>query len=124
MGFCIIKPKQDEDFYVLWSLTTDSPSTWGTRERLEQLDEKYFPKLNRNARFQRADQYGTSQRDLHPMWSWDEDPIVVYHLQYEIRRSRLKELCEVLGKLPTDGSQDESGEVMVLMEPDLEYRGG
>lgn len=115
MADILIKPSRDEDFYILWSLRVDAPISWGSRADLEALPPKYFPRNNRVARFARADETSSSGRaDLAT--TWEEDTEYIYHLQYTIRRSRLKELIAVLKTLPNDGSQDESGDVMVLME--------
>ena len=117
MADVIIKPNRDEDFYILWSMNADAPISWGSRADLEQLAPKYFPRNNRVARFNRADETSSSGRGDYAT-TWDEDSEYVYHNQYTIRRSRLKELIEVLKTLPNDGSQDECGDVMVLMEPE------
>lgn len=117
MGDILIKPSRDEDFYILWSLTVDAPISWGSRADLEALAPKYFPTNNRIARFNRADEHSASTRGPE-IPSWDVDTEYTYHLRYTIKRSRLKELIDVLKTLPNDGSQDECGDVMVLMEPE------
>lgn len=115
MGDTLIKPNRDEDFYILWSLTVDAPISWGSRADLEALPPKYFPRNNRVARFNRADEYSASLRGPE-IPSWDVDTEYTYHLLHTIKRSRLKELIDVLKTLPNDGSQDECEAVMALME--------
>lgn len=114
----IVKPNRDEDFYVLWNLNTDSPFAWGTRADLESMKDKHFPKHQRNARFQRADNTSTSGLGGYAS-SWDaEDKHYVYHGHVFIAREKIRELCRIMDGLPSDGSQDECAEIMALMDPD------
>lgn len=63
MGHTIIKPRRDEDFYVVYSSVVDAPIQWGTRAELESSYEHAAAE-----RFSRADETGSSS--LHAWGGW------------------------------------------------------
>ena len=56
MGYYMMKPSSDDDFYVEWSTFTDTPIAYGSRVEFQSEDpEKYS-----DDRFERLDRLGTS----------------------------------------------------------------
>ncbi len=78
MGRMIIKPKADEDFYVVHSSVVDAPVFWGTRADLEakfERDARAEAERRVAEQFADADKSGTSSS-----WGeggWDETEIQV-----------------------------------------------
>ncbi|KMV17532.1 hypothetical protein ACT17_14635 [Mycolicibacterium conceptionense] len=101
MGHTIIKPKRDEDFYVVYSSIVDSFICWGTRAELEAEYEHAAPD-----RFARADSTGSSCAWITPPeFGWHEDEVHVRegvelpdgaHAQ-RVPRDRIAEFCATVG---------------------------
>ncbi|PRZ15162.1 hypothetical protein [Nesterenkonia sandarakina] len=73
-GF-IIKPKPDEDFYVRYSTVADSVTQFGSREELTKSlhSDEADP-----ARFDRADEHGTSALGFEPPYlGWHDTEIQI-----------------------------------------------
>lgn len=97
----IIKPSEDEDFYVTYSTVVDSPTAFGNRE-------DYVVAGTEEDRLVRADEYGTSSLWGNPRYlGWHEDTIMVRegiidptrpeHWSHgTLSRSDLREFCETL----------------------------
>lgn len=67
----IVKPVRDRDEYVVWSTIVDAPIAVGTRAELApQLLEMYGYQAGDPARFERADEKGTSA--LGNDFGWDD----------------------------------------------------
>lgn len=99
MGTVIIKPKRDEDVYVLWSTNSDGPWMIGTRE--ETLDElieysemkEHHARPETEDRLDRTDKYGTSERiGVH---TWVEDSTWIWHQIGTVKRSNIGTLAEL-----------------------------
>jgi hypothetical protein len=56
MGNFLMKPDPNEDFYVEWSTVTGDPIAYGDRKEFQEYD----PERYKDARFDRADETGTS----------------------------------------------------------------
>lgn len=78
MGTTFIKPKANEDFYVMYSSIVDSPIAFGSRADFEK-DEYWddFVGEVSDERFERADAYGTSAKWGEPAYGWHEADIMV-----------------------------------------------
>lgn len=101
MSRIIVKPSnKNEDFYVEWSLITDSPIYWGTSEELG---------LNAD-RKKRADATGTSSFDGHGNW---EDAIFIVsnygNRQWILPRENLETLCRAI-----DAKKDEEETIKTI----------
>lgn len=121
MGRAYIKPNKDEDFYVVWSSVTDAPVYWGTRIQLRKwersghirserdlVDQRFYRNIYRADRTSCSDRIGS--------WSWEADEEIIYLNRWSIKRSKLKELCILLGK----GKKRTGKKVLALMEPEEE----
>lgn len=100
MGSFIVKPVSEEDFYVVYSTIVDSVTWFGSRE---ELSGELSYEEGRAERFDRADEYGSS--DLVGFYTWDRTDFVIregiwntpgWAVWLEINRSELKEFCETL----------------------------
>lgn len=103
-GF-IIKPKPDEDFYVRYSTVVDSVTNWGSRE---ELTRSLRTGEADPARFDRADEHGTSALDFDPPYlGWHDTEIQIREGVQDptepdtgdvpwsyIKRSDLRALCD------------------------------
>ena len=91
----IVKPVRDRDEYVVWSTVVDAPTAVGTRtELLPVLLEMYGYEAGDPARFDRADEHGTSAHGPWFGWSEDEFPLGNMHWEpgpasYQVRRANL-----------------------------------
>lgn len=98
MADTIIKPKANEDFYVVYSSIIDSPKYYGSRENLMGI----YPDAT-DDRFQRADKYGSSALWCSPH-GWEDTHIMVREDIVDetqgdsfvgyVERERLREFCE------------------------------
>lgn len=70
----IIKPRKDEDFYVVWSTVVDTVTGWGTRKELE--GDAWLGRRKGAAdaeRFDRADEKGSSTSgEIADWYTWDD----------------------------------------------------
>lgn len=109
MGTTFIKPKADEDFYVLYSSIVDSPVGFGSRA--EFYEDEYWHTCGELSadRFERADKFGTSARWGSPAHGWHEkelmvregivDPTRSENVSHgEVKREDLRKFCESLGE--------------------------
>lgn len=105
MGSTLIKPKPDEDFYVLYSSVVDSPTNWGTAAELlgdpsARVDQD---------RLDRTDKTGSSAKWCDPPeHGWQDETIAVregiddptrpYGGWGYVKREDLREFCESIRK--------------------------
>lgn len=101
----IVKPKRDEDFYVVYSTIVDAPARWGTRAELaaDPASEAWPDRM------ERADEHGTSAMWGEPPYlGWDETEITVREgfdpekrekkaWSATVARDDLREFCESIG---------------------------
>lgn len=110
MGTTFIKPKADEDFYILYSSFVDSPVAFGSRAEFEE-DEYWDDFIGEVSaeRFERADKFGTSAQWGSPAHGWHEtelmvregivDPTRGENVAYGlVKREDLRKFCESLGE--------------------------
>lgn len=92
MGYFIMKPDPDEDFYVEWSTYVDEPIAYGPKSEFQTYD----PERYKDARFDRADEIGTTSYlsemkfGVESMWICQ---------QWEIPRKNLKAYVEETFKI-------------------------
>lgn len=113
----VIKVDPHRDEYVYWSDIVEAPAAWGSREEMLAIfgcDSD--PWLREDAphhplrRMERADEYGTSCRDLGDglrFYDWSTDSLI-YQQQGLISRDDLWALCMRL---------ERSGDVEDLLRP-------
>lgn len=109
MGTTFIKPKANEDFYVLYSSVVDSPVGSGSRAEFEADEYWQTSGVLGAERFERADAYGTSARWGSPRaYDWTDPDLMVregvsdptrpesssYGL---VKREDLRKFCESVG---------------------------
>ena len=101
----IVKPKRDEDFYVLWSTVVDAPTGYGMRAEL------IGPFGGPAERFDRADEYGTSMQDPdlprdRQWFGWHDESFLLMNCGpdapangvWRVPRANVRDLCERLGR--------------------------
>jgi hypothetical protein len=110
MPTIIVKLDPNEDFYVLWSSVVDAPTSFGTRAQITehllyydfsqgQIDDGYAQRQI-DARFERADERGTSSM-VRGDGDWS-DEFFMYMQEGLLRRDHLKTLYERMEALDTD----------------------
>lgn len=120
MTAAVVKPSKDEDFYVIWSDNVEAPFAFGDRAYISEWmnqrpgygAESQDPEFTVKARLDRAEQTGTSYlwpSPEDPAYGWNDDGFI-YQQQGILRRSKLKELCERLGR-------DENADCRDLLDP-------
>ena len=67
MGYYIMKPIRDEDFYVEWSTSSDTPIAFGTRQDFQEDS----PEIYSDERLERTDLYGSSSYVSFGHWGKD-----------------------------------------------------
>lgn len=100
MGYIVIKPDKDKDFYVLWSTETDRPVGYDSREAFIAEDPiKYSVD-----RMDWTDEHGCSSR-IGEKW-WDERYILVHNVTKKDRTVRRTDFAdftkEYIDAFPTD----------------------
>lgn len=75
----IVKPNPDRDFYVRWSTIVDDATACGSRAELTEYLTKFKPYWEADpARFERADETGTSGYDeAEGFLGWDTDEFFI-----------------------------------------------
>lgn len=94
----IVKPERDKDFYVLWSTVTDSPHAWGTRQELSEDGDGFLGHRTYAAeRFERADEFGTSDLSIR-QFGWEDAILVVMNMPKNgiLKRSDLRKYLDSL----------------------------
>lgn len=100
----IVKPKADEDFYVVWSTVVDAPTAWGDRSELER---DLGSVESSPERFDRADATGTSMNDPEirngrQWFGWHDKEFMLMEWDipnrqkgvYQVPRENVRALCE------------------------------
>lgn len=99
----IVKPKRDEDFYVVYSTVVDAPTGWGARADFESA-HMLHPQDFAYERFLRADEHGSSclefDRDGYRLgwYWWDEAEFTIMNgpgAPGTLPRDQLRAYCEV-----------------------------
>lgn len=85
MGYYMMKPDPDEDFYVEWSTYTDSPIAYGTREEFQEEDKDKYS----DDRFERIDRLGSSY--MLDIGRWNQKSFWIGQ-SWEVSRENLKPL--------------------------------
>lgn len=83
MGYYMMKPDPDEDFYVEWSTYTDSPIAYGTREEFQDENKDTYS----DDRFERIDRLGSSY--MLDIGRWHQKSFWIGQ-SWEISRDKLK----------------------------------
>lgn len=114
----IVKPTRDRDFYVRWSTVVDDVTACGSRAELLEYLTKFKPYGEADpARFDRADETGTSAVPDVGWFGWDDD--VFWLGQYEENRAVKRADLEAYAvALCSDGEQDAAIEHTYLLPDD------
>lgn len=103
MGYTLIKPDKEEDFYVLWCGYTDRPIGTGTRQDWME----YEPENYSEDRMERTDRNGSSSM-IRSGW-WDKDRFIIHNVTKKLRTVARTDLSaftqEYLAAFPSDWSE-------------------
>lgn len=104
----IIKPTKDRNFYVRWSTIVDDVTACGSRAELTEYLTKFKPYGEADpARFDRADETGTSAVPAGAFGGWDEDEFYLgqYDEERAVKRADLEAYADAVC---SDGEHDDA----------------
>lgn len=85
----IVKINKEDDFYVYWSEIAESPHTWGTKEEVSSYMRSIRQDDDLQARFDRADENGTSAFAYAENYGWEDTGVFIYDQLGMLRRNQL-----------------------------------
>jgi hypothetical protein len=108
--YIVVRPRRDEDFYLLWDTAKEEPAHGGSREEVERVMLR-GSRRRADADFvkrwlSRTDEVGTSVRyptqTGHVDYDYEDETLIYAHRGF-VARGRLRELWERLrGGLDVD----------------------